>query len=105
MIRSNAAKLFNRQVSKRISADHRSDFLYSVVTGDQIILRIDICPIVAWKHEGWSRDPDMHLLGARVPQQIDDPADGRSTNNGIVKQKKFFSIDKLLNRNQLHVSN
>ena len=81
------------KVAQRVRPDDLIDLVHGAARGHQKLLVRDIRAEIAGILERRSRDPEMDLLGARVPQQLDDAGGGGAADDGVIHQHHPLALD------------
>src|SRR5699024_9085761 len=74
------------QIAQGVDADDLRNLLHGVVAGDEVISRVDVGAVVAGVDKGRGGDAHVDLLGAGVPQELDDSGAGGAADDGIVDE-------------------
>ena len=95
-------KPFQGKVVQGICADHGADLFCRILRCDQLLsfrgIDTEEAGILDWRRA----DTELDLLGAGVPQKVNDDAARRAADDGVIDQYDAFPFDIHADRVQLH---
>ena len=95
-------KPFQGKVVQGICADHGADLFGRILRCDQLLsfrgIDAEEARILDWRRA----DTELDLLGACVPQKVNDDAARRAADDGVIDQYDAFPFDIHADRVQLH---
>ena len=91
-VRNHLMQILPAEEGQTVCPDEGLDLLHGIAAGDQLLSVRNIRPEMAGRQEGRGGNPHMHLCRSGLPQQGDDLAGGRSTDDGVVDHDHPFAL-------------